>query len=57
MGKWLFDLIRLFLETLFYMINFVNLFLLLFMGLSTLLMLFMSLIYSIFNKKISVSAK
>ena len=57
MGKWLFDLIRLFLETLFYMINYVNLFLLLFMGLSTLLILFMSLIYSTFNKKISVSAK
>ena len=57
MGKWLFDLIRLFLETLFYIINFVNLFLLLFMGLTTLLILFMSLIYSTFNKKISVSAK
>ena len=57
MGKWLFDLIRLFLETLFYMINFVNLFLLLFMNLTTLLILFMSLTYSIFNKKISISAK
>ena len=57
MGKWLFDLIRLFLETLFYMINFINLFLLLFMGLSTLLILFMSFIYGTFNKKISVSAK
>ena len=57
MGKWLFDLIRLFLETLFYMINFVNLFLLLFMGLTTLLILFMSLIYSTFNKKISVLVK
>ena len=57
MGKWLFDLIRLFLETLFYIINFVNLFLLLFMGLTTLLILFMSLIYSTFNKKISVSVK
>ena len=57
MGKWLFDLIRLFLETLFYMINFVNLFLLLFIGLITLLILFMNLIYSTFNKKISVSTK
>ena len=57
MGKWLFDLIRLFLETLFYIINFVNLFLLLFMGLTTLLILFMSLIYSTFNKKISVLVK
>ena len=55
MGKWLFDLIRLFLET--PIINFVNLFLLLFIGLITLLILFMNLIYSTFNKKISVSAK
>ena len=57
MGKWLFDLIRLFLEILFYMINFFDLFFLLFIGLTTLLILFMSLIYSTFNKKISVLVK